>query len=97
MLPKPFHTVMKRCALHYQLEDIITALPRKLFVFVTHHHHDHVDGKHFLQHCLRLRLLCSVIFLVISVFSNSSGFVLGVGVFAYAFTSHNCKYSSSAI
>lgn len=25
--------------------EIIVALPRKLVVFVTHHHIDHVDGK----------------------------------------------------
>lgn len=89
---------MKRCALHYQLEEIITALPRKLLVFVTHHHHDHVDGKHFVQHGLRLRFLLFFINIfgsVISVFSNSSGLVLRG--FTYAFTSHNCRYSSSAI
>lgn len=28
-----------------QLMDVVAALPRKLVVFVTHHHYDHVDGK----------------------------------------------------
>ncbi|KAL6529215.1 hypothetical protein OROGR_014838 [Orobanche gracilis] len=31
-------------AMHKELEQIIKALPGKLVVFVTHHHHDHVDG-----------------------------------------------------
>ncbi|KAF5940295.1 hypothetical protein HYC85_021462 [Camellia sinensis] len=32
-----------RLECHKELEEIIAALPRKLVVFVTHHHHDHVD------------------------------------------------------
>ncbi|XP_078174496.1 metallo-hydrolase/oxidoreductase superfamily protein isoform X2 [Carex rostrata] len=32
------------CKLHTELADLISSLPRKLLVFVTHHHHDHVDG-----------------------------------------------------
>jgi len=28
-----------------QLEKVVNALPRRLVVFVTHHHHDHVDGE----------------------------------------------------
>ncbi|GFP85370.1 hypothetical protein PHJA_000680700 [Phtheirospermum japonicum] len=35
--------------MHKELEQIITALPRKLIVFVTHHHHDHVDGLSVVQ------------------------------------------------
>ncbi|XP_047938254.1 uncharacterized protein LOC125185999 isoform X1 [Salvia hispanica] len=35
--------------MHKELEQIVTALPRKLFVFVTHHHHDHVDGLSVVQ------------------------------------------------
>ncbi|KAL0424721.1 UNVERIFIED_CONTAM: hypothetical protein Sradi_1006900 [Sesamum radiatum] len=42
---------MTCCAFHYQLEHIVTALPRKLVVFVTHHHHDHVDGLSVVQKC----------------------------------------------
>ncbi|XP_031500062.1 uncharacterized protein LOC116264153 isoform X2 [Nymphaea colorata] len=38
-------------ALHPMLEEIVTALPRKLVVFVTHHHHDHVDGLSVIQRC----------------------------------------------
>ncbi|KAK6134103.1 hypothetical protein DH2020_032161 [Rehmannia glutinosa] len=38
-------------AMHKELEQIITALPRKLVVFVTHHHHDHVDGLSIVQKC----------------------------------------------
>ncbi|KAJ4948026.1 hypothetical protein NE237_026726 [Protea cynaroides] len=38
-------------ALRYQLMEIVTALPRKLVVFVTHHHHDHVDGLSIIQKC----------------------------------------------
>uniref|UniRef100_A0A803MYM1 Metallo-beta-lactamase domain-containing protein n=1 Tax=Chenopodium quinoa TaxID=63459 RepID=A0A803MYM1_CHEQI len=37
--------------LHQQLADIIAALPRKLVVFVTHHHPDHVDGLSAIQKC----------------------------------------------
>ncbi|GAB2297018.1 hypothetical protein Dimus_031122 [Dionaea muscipula] len=36
---------------HEQLEDILAALPRKLIIFVTHHHHDHVDGLSVVQRC----------------------------------------------
>ncbi|KAF3328902.1 Beta-lactamase-like protein 2 [Carex littledalei] len=32
------------CKLKAELADLISSLPRKLLVFVTHHHHDHVDG-----------------------------------------------------
>ncbi|KAG8366639.1 hypothetical protein BUALT_Bualt17G0100600 [Buddleja alternifolia] len=38
-------------AMHKELEQIVTALPRKLIVFVTHHHHDHVDGLSIVQKC----------------------------------------------
>ncbi|KAH6810088.1 Metallo-hydrolase/oxidoreductase superfamily protein [Perilla frutescens var. frutescens] len=38
-------------AVHKELEQIVTALPRKLIVFVTHHHHDHVDGLSVVQKC----------------------------------------------
>ncbi|KAL0430163.1 UNVERIFIED_CONTAM: Hydroxyacylglutathione hydrolase [Sesamum radiatum] len=38
-------------AMHKELEHIVTALPRKLVVFVTHHHHDHVDGLSIVQKC----------------------------------------------
>lgn len=31
-----------------QLRKIVAALPRKLIVFVTHHHRDHVDGKYII-------------------------------------------------
>lgn len=27
-----------------QLKELVASLPRKLVVFVTHHHHDHIDG-----------------------------------------------------
>ncbi|XP_021753388.1 uncharacterized protein LOC110718789 isoform X1 [Chenopodium quinoa] len=37
--------------LHQELADIIAALPRKLVVFVTHHHPDHVDGLSAIQKC----------------------------------------------
>lgn len=36
---------------HQELTDIIAALPRKLVVFVTHHHSDHVDGLSVVQKC----------------------------------------------
>ncbi|GAB2280040.1 hypothetical protein Dimus_014678 [Dionaea muscipula] len=36
---------------HGKLEEIIAALPRKLIIFVTHHHHDHVDGLSVVQRC----------------------------------------------
>ncbi|KAL6573722.1 hypothetical protein OROHE_002181 [Orobanche hederae] len=38
-------------AMHKELEQIIMALPGKLVVFVTHHHHDHVDGLSIVQKC----------------------------------------------
>ncbi|CAL5350179.1 unnamed protein product [Camellia sinensis] len=38
-----------RLECHKELEEIIAALPRKLVVFVTHHHHDHVDGLSVVQ------------------------------------------------
>lgn len=31
-----------------QLKKIVDALPRKLIVFVTHHHRDHIDGRDLL-------------------------------------------------
>ncbi|XP_038719846.1 uncharacterized protein LOC120012485 isoform X2 [Tripterygium wilfordii] len=34
-----------------ELKKIISALPRKLVVFVTHHHGDHVDGLSIIQKC----------------------------------------------
>ncbi|KAJ1436194.1 Winged helix-like DNA-binding domain superfamily [Sesbania bispinosa] len=36
---------------HGELEKVVTALPRRLVVFVTHHHHDHVDGLSVIQKC----------------------------------------------
>ncbi|KAH9618965.1 hypothetical protein KSS87_018996 [Heliosperma pusillum] len=36
---------------HQELEHIVAALPKKLIVFVTHHHHDHVDGLAVIQRC----------------------------------------------
>ncbi|KAF9593218.1 hypothetical protein IFM89_020713 [Coptis chinensis] len=36
---------------HEELAEIVTALPRKLVVFVTHHHYDHVDGLSVVQKC----------------------------------------------
>lgn len=38
-----------RSEFHKELGGIIAALPRKLVVFVTHHHHDHVDGLSIIQ------------------------------------------------
>ncbi|KAL8470729.1 hypothetical protein ACS0TY_033335 [Phlomoides rotata] len=38
-------------AMHKELEQIVIALPRKLVVFVTHHHSDHVDGLSVVQKC----------------------------------------------
>ncbi|XP_021749682.1 uncharacterized protein LOC110715403 isoform X1 [Chenopodium quinoa] len=40
-----------RAQSHQELADIIAALPRKLIVFVTHHHADHVDGLSAIQKC----------------------------------------------
>ncbi|XP_010264597.1 PREDICTED: uncharacterized protein LOC104602551 isoform X2 [Nelumbo nucifera] len=34
-----------------ELRETITALPRKLVVFVTHHHRDHVEGLSIIQEC----------------------------------------------
>ncbi|GMH27491.1 hypothetical protein Nepgr_029334 [Nepenthes gracilis] len=36
---------------HGELAHITAALPRKLIVFVTHHHRDHVDGLSIIQKC----------------------------------------------
>lgn len=36
---------------HKELKDVVASLPRKLIVFVTHHHHDHVDGLSVIQKC----------------------------------------------
>ncbi|KAF1002208.1 uncharacterized protein LOC141702041 [Apium graveolens] len=33
-----------RSEFHKELRDVVAALPKKLVVFVTHHHNDHVDG-----------------------------------------------------
>ncbi|KAL7001113.1 hypothetical protein U1Q18_002266 [Sarracenia purpurea var. burkii] len=38
-----------RLEIHEKLEELVAALPRKLVVFVTHHHHDHVDGLSVVQ------------------------------------------------
>ncbi|VFQ79729.1 unnamed protein product [Cuscuta campestris] len=40
-----------KSALYDELKEIVSALPRKLVVFVTHHHHDHVDGLSVVQKC----------------------------------------------
>ncbi|CAN6451566.1 unnamed protein product [Victoria cruziana] len=37
--------------LHPRLKEIVAALPKKLVVFVTHHHHDHVAGLSAIQQC----------------------------------------------
>ncbi|KAJ4823584.1 hypothetical protein Tsubulata_040345 [Turnera subulata] len=37
--------------LHDELFKVVAALSRKLVVFVTHHHHDHVDGLSVIQKC----------------------------------------------
>ncbi|GMN38606.1 hypothetical protein TIFTF001_007836 [Ficus carica] len=37
--------------LHKELKDIVASLPKKLVVFITHHHHDHVDGLSVVQQC----------------------------------------------
>ncbi|WOL09455.1 hypothetical protein Cni_G18208 [Canna indica] len=36
---------------HSDLTDLVATLPRKLVVFVTHHHYDHVDGLSVIQKC----------------------------------------------
>ncbi|GAU14803.1 hypothetical protein TSUD_50150 [Trifolium subterraneum] len=36
---------------HGELKKVVTALPRRLVVFVTHHHRDHVDGLSVIQKC----------------------------------------------
>ncbi|XP_077253250.1 metallo-hydrolase/oxidoreductase superfamily protein isoform X2 [Tasmannia lanceolata] len=36
---------------HGELMEIVAALPRKLVVFVTHHHYDHIDGLSVIQKC----------------------------------------------
>ncbi|TKY50856.1 Beta-lactamase protein 2 [Spatholobus suberectus] len=36
---------------HGELKKVVTALPRRLVVFVTHHHADHVDGLSVIQKC----------------------------------------------
>lgn len=40
-----------RSEFHEELAQIVASLPRKLVVFVTHHHHDHVDGLSVIQRC----------------------------------------------
>ncbi|KAL0917195.1 hypothetical protein M5K25_012242 [Dendrobium thyrsiflorum] len=41
------------CSIQYHpdLEDLVKALPRKLLVFLTHHHYDHVDGLSAINKC----------------------------------------------
>ncbi|GLT43495.1 hypothetical protein SLA2020_174380 [Shorea laevis] len=36
---------------HDELGKIVAALPKRLVVFLTHHHHDHVDGLSVIQKC----------------------------------------------
>ncbi|KAI3894151.1 hypothetical protein MKW92_036523 [Papaver armeniacum] len=36
---------------HTELMEIVASLPRKLVVFVTHHHYDHVEGLSVIQKC----------------------------------------------
>ncbi|XVE92596.1 hypothetical protein REPUB_Repub01dG0112100 [Reevesia pubescens] len=36
---------------HEELKQIVTCLPKKLIVFVTHHHRDHVEGLSIIQKC----------------------------------------------
>ncbi|XP_020088492.1 uncharacterized protein LOC109710380 isoform X1 [Ananas comosus] len=36
---------------HKKLADLVASLPRKLVVFVTHHHYDHIDGLSVVQRC----------------------------------------------
>ncbi|KAL5726407.1 hypothetical protein ACHQM5_009453 [Ranunculus cassubicifolius] len=38
-----------RSQFYAELAEIVVALPRKLVVFVTHHHHDHVEGLSVVQ------------------------------------------------
>ncbi|XP_061346143.1 uncharacterized protein LOC133291829 isoform X2 [Gastrolobium bilobum] len=38
-------------AFHGELKKVVAALPRRLVVFVTHHHRDHVDGLSVIQKC----------------------------------------------
>ncbi|KAJ4709907.1 Metallo-beta-lactamase superfamily protein [Melia azedarach] len=40
-----------RSAFHEELSKVVASLPRKLIVFVTHHHRDHVDGLSIIQNC----------------------------------------------
>ncbi|XP_060964065.1 uncharacterized protein LOC133033365 [Cannabis sativa] len=37
--------------LHEELKNIVASLPKKLVVFLTHHHRDHVDGLSAVQKC----------------------------------------------
>lgn len=36
---------------HSDLEDLVKVLPKKLLVFLTHHHYDHVDGLSVINKC----------------------------------------------
>ncbi|XP_041011181.1 uncharacterized protein LOC121254983 isoform X1 [Juglans microcarpa x Juglans regia] len=40
-----------RSEFHKELQKIVAALPRKIVVFVTHHHRDHVEGLSIIQKC----------------------------------------------
>ncbi|KAH9795091.1 Lactamase B domain-containing protein [Citrus sinensis] len=40
-----------RSEFHEELLKVVASLPRKLIVFVTHHHRDHVDGLSIIQKC----------------------------------------------
>ncbi|KAG2709391.1 hypothetical protein I3760_05G236200 [Carya illinoinensis] len=40
-----------RSEFHKELQKIVAALPRKIIVFVTHHHRDHVEGLSIIQKC----------------------------------------------
>ncbi|KAG9139238.1 hypothetical protein Leryth_011246 [Lithospermum erythrorhizon] len=47
-----------KSSFHSELKEIVAALPRKLVVFVTHHHPDHVDGLSIIQkYCPEATLL----------------------------------------